>query len=117
MILRNGKWYADPFCPCPIDPHIAAVISPAEHAQLSDLFAPVAWLRLPGGPLAETVFWKKPGAGPSGKKGGVLSGQLGPKGSENAPAFLPEGAEIGFLCCPVWQGKLLKTQIITFADR
>ena len=68
-------------------------------------------------PPAETVFWKKPGAGPSGKKRGVLSGQLGPKGSENAPAFLPEGAEIGFLCCPVWQGKLLKTQIITFADR
>ena len=69
------------------------------------------------GPPAETVFWKKPGAGPSGKKGGLVQGQLGPKGPGNAPAFLPEEAEIGFLCCPVWQGKLLKTQIIIFADR
>ena len=41
---------------------------------------------------------------------------MGPKGSENAPAFLPEGAEIGFLWRPVWQGKLLKTRIIIFAD-
>ena len=68
-------------------------------------------------PPAETVFRKKPGAGPSGKKGGLAQGQLGPKGPGNAPAFLPEGAEIGFLCCPVWQGKFLKTQIIIFADR
>ena len=51
------------------------------------------------------------------QKRGVVSAQLGPKGPGNAPAFLPEGAEIGFLCCPVWQGKLLKTQIIIFADR
>ena len=68
-------------------------------------------------PPAETVFWKKPGAGPSTQKRGVISGRLGPKGSGNAPAFWVEGAEIGFLCCPVWQGKLLKTQIIIFADR
>ena len=47
----------------------------------------------------------------------VFLDQQCPKGPGNAPAFLPEGAEIGFLCCPVWQGKLLKTQIIIFADR
>ena len=69
------------------------------------------------GPPAETVFWKKPGAGPSTQKRGVVSGRLGPKGSGNAPAFWVEGAEIGFLCCPIWQGKLIKTQIIIFADR
>ena len=68
-------------------------------------------------PPAETVFWKKPGARPSGKKRGMVLAQLRPKGPGNAPAFLPEGAEIGFLCCPVWQGKLLKTQITIFADR
>ena len=41
---------------------------------------------------------------------------MGPKGSGNAPAFWVEGAEIGFLWRPVWQGKLLKTRIIIFAD-
>ena len=69
------------------------------------------------GPPAETVFWKKPGAGPSARKRSLFPDGFGRRVSKNDVCFLAEGAEIGFLCCPVWQGKLLKTQIIIFADR
>ena len=68
-------------------------------------------------PPADTVFWKKPGAGPSARKRSLFPDGFGHRVSKNDVCFLAEGAEIGFLCCPVWQGKLLKTQIITFADR
>ena len=104
---------------CVLNVHFGVVASSGE---LKRARAGCSELGRAQAPRQRRCFGKSPEPVPPPKKGGWWSqwfrvSRLGPKGSGNAPAFWVEGAEIGFLCCPVWQGKLLKTQIISFADR
>ena len=49
-------------------------------------------------PPADTVFWKKTGAGPSSTKRGLFPDGFGHRVSKNDVCFVEEGAEVHFLC-------------------